>query len=371
MSVQEPLHEILKDKDIFFRCVEDSNEPIMITNKEGRIIYVNPAWTKSYEYSREEALGETPRLLRSVHQDADFYHRMWQRIKDPSIGYWKGELINRSKSGVEVPVLLSITPYKSPATGEISGYMAVALDLQEQKKLERQVQQQDRLATIGELTSGLAHEIGTPIGVIRGRSEMLLMEMQDHPQFQKPLDIIIKQIDRISSLISTLLRLSRKKDELILGSVLVKDCLHEVLELFDQKLKKARISVEVGLPDRLCIRADVERFEQVMINLLVNSIHAIEEKTRLNPDCEKRISVRGVQKGSRVELCFEDTGTGIPQDILDKVFLPFFTTKPTSKGTGLGLSIVSRLIEDMQGEIRVRSDQGQGTVFILGFEALS
>ena len=134
--------------NVYFRCVEDSNEPIMITNQQGQLVYTNPAWHRTYGYSKDEALGQTPRILRSKHQDDDFYKRMWEQILNPEVGYWKGKLINLSKQGLEIPVLLTITPYRN-LENKILGYMAVALDLSEQEKLEIQIAAQERLVTIG------------------------------------------------------------------------------------------------------------------------------------------------------------------------------------------------------------------------------
>lgn len=361
--------EILQHRsNVFFRCVEDCYEPIMITNKQGQLIYVNPAWSRVYGYSMEEARGQTPRLLRSSHQNNEFYTGMWKQILHPNIGSWRGELVNLAKDGHEVPVLLNITPYKSPE-GETIGYMGLALDLSEQKNLEAQMAQQDRLATIGELTSGLAHEIGTPIGVIRGRAEMMQMQSNDNPLFAKSLDIIIRQIDRISNLISSLLRLSRKDSDEPLRPLYLKPVVTEVSELLIQRLRNKNIVFKNSVPDELMALGDRNRLEQVLINLLVNSIHAIESWSETHPEAERLIEVAIEKNDTQVALKVRDTGGGIPVDILDKIFHPFFTTKPTSKGTGLGLSIVYRIVHDMEGTINLETKEGQGTTFFIKLKA--
>jgi PAS domain S-box-containing protein len=164
--------------NIFFRCVEDSNDAIMISDRGGVLVYVNPAWCRVYGYTKEEAIGNSPRLLHSGLQTSEFYRDMWASIQDLNRGYWKGELVNKAKDGTLVPVLLTITPFKNE-DGSILGYMAIAVDITYKKELEAKVAHQDRLASIGLLASGLAHEVGTPLGVVRGRAEFLMMKAPD------------------------------------------------------------------------------------------------------------------------------------------------------------------------------------------------
>ena len=127
---------------VFLRCVEDCFEPIMLTDRSGRLTYVNPAWVLTYGYSKEEAIGSTPRLLRSSGQSDAFYRAMWGEILNPEIGFWRGEVLNRAKDGHLVPVLLTITPYRE-SSGAIAGYMGIAVDLSDQKKMEHQILHQD------------------------------------------------------------------------------------------------------------------------------------------------------------------------------------------------------------------------------------
>jgi PAS domain S-box-containing protein len=159
-------------QNVFFRCVEDSSEAIMISDPRGILQYVNPAWVRTYGYTQKEAIGNKPSLLHSGLHSKAFYQSMWTEISSQETGHWKGELINRCKNGELIPVLLTITPVKS-AEAKIIGYMGVAVDIRFKKELEAKVAHQDRLASIGLLASGIAHEIGNPLGVIRGRAELL------------------------------------------------------------------------------------------------------------------------------------------------------------------------------------------------------
>lgn len=358
--VTSPTAFVEDKNNIFFKCVQDCHEPIMITNRDAELIYVNDSWCEIYGYSPKEALGQTPRLLRSKYQTQDFYKKMWKQILNPQKGSWRGELINTSKSGDEIPVLLNITPYKNE-NGETLGFMGLALDLRRQKLLEDQVAQQDRLATIGELTSGLAHEIGTPVGVIRGRAEMMQMQVEETSPLQKSLGVIIKQADRISTLISSLLRLSRKTSQDPLTNVDLHMMAIEVEELLVQRFRKYKIHFKNKVTKGTLALADRNKLEQVLINLLVNSTHAIIAYGKKNPENERQITVSCETSTGGVRLKVLDTGGGIPSDIIDRIFHPFFTTKPTSQGTGLGLAIVYRIVEELGGHIQVESKEGVGT----------
>ena len=354
-----------ESSEIFAQCVASCNEPVMITDHDGTLVYVNSAWQSTYGYNLYEAIGKSPRLLRSEHQSQEFYDKMWSQIRDPKIGYWKGQLINKRKDGVEVPVLLTITPYKSN-TNQVLGYMGIALDLTEQKTLQAQVKQQDRLATIGILTSGMAHEIGTPIGVIRGRAEMLLMDDTSDSFFRKNLEIIIQQTDRISGFINSLLKLSRSTSDLICEQINVPEVVDNVLDLLAPKIRKTSFEIESKFEKDFFATADIGRLEQILINLLINAVHAIEKKLENSPELSassQYIRILGRHFEDHVDISVEDSGCGIEEENLSKIFEPFFTTKPTGQGTGLGLSIVSRILHEMNGTIVVESKIGKGSKF--------
>lgn len=357
--------EISQDRNnVFFRCVEDSNEAIMITNLEGKLIYINPAWSKIYGYTPQEALGQSPALLHSGHQPKEFYIEMWDSIRDPARGHWKGELINRAKDGKLVPVLLSITPTRDPQ-GMITGHMGIALDYTKKKELEARVAHQDRLASIGILASGLAHEVGTPLGTIRGRAEFLMMSANDAGT-RKSLETIVSQIDRISKLIRSLLRVSRSSGEIRVREIRPLEVVQEVLALVGQNLSQDSVELRIDLPTEHVILADFERSEQILLNLVMNAIHALR-KTPPRPQGQHFLSLRSEIRKNRVALQVQDSGCGIPEENLGKIFQPFFTTKEIGEGTGLGLSIVLQLAREMNAEIAVESKVGVGTTFTVLF----
>lgn len=348
-------------QSIFYRCVEDCSEPIMISDKKGRLQYVNPAWERTYGYSKAEAIGDTPRLLRSPYQSDEFYREMWSKILNPEIEVWKGEVVNRAKDGRFVPVLLTITPYKQG--GETVGYMAIAVDLTERRSMERQILRQDRLASIGMLASSLAHEIGNPLGVIRGRAEIILNTLKSGvtsiDSSIQGLDTIIGQIDRISRLIESLLKLSRVPQEIRLTSVPLAGTANEVATLMAESLRRKGIQLDNRLQSSaLSVMADSQHLQQILLNLMINSVHAIEEERKRSGRTENhRVRLDStLSDPNHVTLIVEDTGCGIAPDIKRRMFEPFFTTKTPGQGTGLGLAIVQRLVEEMQGCIHVESE---------------
>jgi PAS domain S-box-containing protein len=355
---------------IFYHCVEDSNDAIMITNTAGLLVYVNAAWSKIYGYSSAEALGKTPRLLHSGYQADDFYKEMWSQIRDPKVGYWKGELVNRAKDGSLVPVLLSITPYRGD-DGGFSGFMGIAVDISYRRELEAKVAHQDRLASVGLLASGLAHEIGTPLGVIRGRAEFLAMRAKE-PKIRTEMEIVTAEIDRISKLIRSLLRVSRDFTDVQLAEVSPRAVIDEVLGLVGQNLREDLVEIRNAISSEVRVRADFDRLVQILLNLVINAIHAIRKATKDGRVDRHFLEFTSeVRRDGFIEIRVTDTGCGIPEENFKKLFQAFFTTKDVGEGTGLGLAIVSQLVHEMQGQILVRSKVGEGTTFSIALPNFS
>ncbi len=343
--------------NIFKRCVLDSNDAIMITDCSGILCFVNNSWSRIYGYTFDEAVGQSPRLLHSGEHDKAFYDKMWASIRDPKRGYWKGEVLNRCRNGRLVPVMLTITPYKSDS-GAIEGYMGLAVDLTEQKRLERQMLHQDRLATLGILATGLAHEVGNPLGVIRGRAELMQMRHANVPAFVKELNVIVGQIDRISGVIETMLKFGRAEAVGQPQTIGVARLLEEIATLLEQKLQRRGIAFEFSInPQSLEVRSHPSVLQQVLLNVILNAMQAIEGRQReehaeKGEERQHRILVVARQTGTDKEACFEiaDSGGGVPEPLCERVFEPFFTTK-VGEGTGLGLSIVEKLLGSIGGRV--------------------
>lgn len=247
--------------------------------------------------------------------------------------------------------------------------MKHARDLETLREREAHILHQDRLASIGLLASGLAHEIGTPLGVIRGRAEYLSMLSNDSETLKKGLDVIMSQIDRISKLIYSLLHLARSERSPIMTSVPLHAVIDQVTSLMSYEIRKLNIDLHVGIPQNVTVRAEPEPLTQVILNLMVNAVHAIESSIKAEKEskAEKEKSHQIVLKVNEQDefwvLSLEDTGCGISEKNLSHIFKPFFTTKEVGVGTGLGLATSYRIVQSWGGSIQVQSREGVGSVF--------
>ena len=230
---------------------------------------------------------------------------------------------------------------------------------------EAQILMQDRLASVGLLASSLAHEIGTPLGVIRGRAEYLELQLRNDPQIKKNVDVIISQIDRVSKLIRSLLNLARGDQMKSAGQIFLNETVIEVIDLMAHELKKHGIEVRNELTQNILVkvRGEAEPLHQVLLNLLVNSVHAIETAIKEGRDSDHFIRISAQDLDSRWALNVEDSGCGISEKNLKNLFKPFFTTKEIGVGTGLGLATSYRIIESWRGSIQVKSIEGKGAEF--------
>lgn len=227
-------------------------------------------------------------------------------------------------------------------------------DISSRKRQDDQFREAVRLADAGTLASGLAHEIGTPMSVILGRAEYLSQRTQEQ-QTRKGLESIIRQVERMTRLIKRLLAFSSKTHSDLRPTDLAR-VIEETLDAVQERLSRHGITLEKALAGPVpLVQADPDQVSQALLNLLVNSIHAMPQGGSL------RVGLQA--SGGAVRLTVADTGHGIPEDHLERIFAPFFTTKPADKGTGLGLAMVQNIVRDHDGTISVRSTVGQGTTF--------
>jgi two-component system, NtrC family, sensor kinase len=237
-------------------------------------------------------------------------------------------------------------------------------------ELERSLRQSEKLATIGQLASGLAHEIGTPLNIISGRVELIRRKMDDRQGMQKNLDIILRQTERITTFIQQLLGFARKKKP---GQNPLDICslLETTVDLLDHQIRKQRVRVvkhlETDLP---FVIGDPDQLQQVFLNLILNAIQSMPEGGMLCLAASvKEIRRKGIEVPRRcMEVCVEDTGVGMERAVLENIFNPFFTTK--EKGTGLGLMVTRGILRDHEGWIEVESEKGKGSIFKVYFPSI-
>lgn len=233
-------------------------------------------------------------------------------------------------------------------------------------ELERSLRQSEKLATIGQLASGLAHEIGTPLNIIGGRAEMAKRRPADKEGTQKNLDIIIQQTERITRIIQQLLGFARKKrpEQKVLK---INTLLEGTLDFLEPQIQNQKVSVLRDLRDNLpSVVGDPDQLQQVFLNLILNAIQSMPNGGNLRLfTSSKSIHQEGFENGQRqyVEVSVEDTGVGMEQKVVENIFNPFFTTKETEKGTGLGLTVSQGIVQDHEGWIDVESEVGKGSVF--------
>jgi PAS domain S-box-containing protein len=260
------------------------------------------------------------------------------------------------------------------AGGEIAGAVLALEDVTDRVTLAQEVQQAEKLAVVGQLAAGIAHQIGTPLNVISGSAEYLMMEWREDKARPQELEIIVAQTDRIAKLIRQLLNFARPA-RMELRPLDMQELLRTVLALTEHQIEKEGIAVatdfEADLPP---ILGDANQLEQAFLNIVINAWHAMPEGGRLSL-CVRAVPVsdrhRRVGRTTRpgVEVVVADTGTGIAPEHISRIFDPFFSTKGVGKGTGLGLAICRRIIEDHHGSVDVESVVGRGTTFTIWLPA--
>jgi len=268
------------------------------------------------------------------------------------------EIILEEK-GLKKKILDLNTSFLADKSGEITGVVAVIRDVTEIKDLNEEVARHKRLAALGKLSAGIAHEIRNPLSSIRGLAQFVYNSFSKTDERKEDLNAIIQEVDRLNKLVVQVLDFAKlKKPNLTRFSL--NDLIRKITELFklETKDKQIKFSLELS-PDISKIQADEDQVRQILMNVIINAIQAIPEKGEIKIKTEKTL----LKGESAIKLIIEDSGIGIPEKDFTQIFDPFFSTK--DKGSGLGLSIVYKLIEAHQGEIKVESKEGEGTKFII------
>lgn len=342
------------DSERQFRLiVEAAPNGMLLVDENGTIVMVNASTLHQFGYEREELLGKSVEMLIPGPSRSDHRQHRAGFMKVPQTRSMGGgrELFGLRKDGSEFAVEIGLTPIQ---TTKGMGVVASIVDISERKRMEMQLRRAERLAELGTLASGMAHEIGTPMNVILGRAEYLLQRAADEGM-KRGLATIITQVERITKVMNQLLAFARRRTP-ERRAVDLGEIVDDSLEMFQERMAQNRITVEKVIEANMpSVHADRDQLIQVLINLVMNSIHAMPEGGRL------RLSL--AREGSHVCLGLSDTGHGMPEEIRSQVFNPFFTTKDFGKGTGLGLTVVKGIIEEHGGTIAVESAVDKGTTF--------
>lgn len=351
-------------------AVEQAEESIVITDPAGVIEYVNPAFTRITGYTPSEAIGRTPRILKSGKHDDDHYRRMWRALTHGET--WTGRFSNRRKDGSLYDAYQIISPLRN-ATDDIINYVSVSRDISRELELESQFLQAQKMESIGRLAGGIAHDFNNLLTVILGNSRMMLDDGDGALPYKQEVQEIIQAGERAARLTRQLLMFARKQI-MQLRPVDLNEVVRDISVMLRRMIgETVEIRMELGT-DTGCIEADPSQIEQVVVNLAVNARDAMPDggvltlatrNVRLDESfCRRHMNA---PVGDYVLLSVRDSGCGIPGDVRPHIFDPFFTTKGADKGTGLGLATVYGAVQQCKGLIEFDSIVGQGTEFRLYF----
>lgn len=352
LKIEQELKEsskALQDQNVAL----DASSIVATTDVHGTITYVNDKFCQISKFSREELIGQNHRIINSGFHPREFFTEMWRIISSGKI--WTGEIKNRAKDGTYYWVFTTIVPFLNEK-GKPFQYTAIRTDITESKNALEQIEIQraktihaEKMASLGEMSAGIAHELGNPLATIRGRVELLESRLHkgnvDKSQLLEVTDTITRLADRMTNIIRGLKNLSRDGSGDPFYKKPILTIISEVIALSEGKMSKLGIKTYVDCENKgLEIQCRETQLSQVLLNLLNNAIDAVRTLD------EKWIRIEIKELESTVDISVIDSGKGIPADVRGHILRPFFTTKPVGEGTGLGLSISKSIVSSHRGE---------------------
>lgn len=361
--------ELQRSEENYHAIFNNISNPVFVVDIQTlEILDCNIKALEVYGYPRES-------LLKKLFSEFFIKEEKTELIKKMK----SGQEINKAKHHIQNNASIYVDMWVSPSRYSGRKVLLVTInDITKRLETEQHLMHASKMATLGEMSTGIAHELNQPLSVIKSSSSFCMKKMRKNEKiakeiFNKLISKIDSNVDRAERIIQHMRQFARKSD-VKLARIRVNDVIQRTFEMFNQQLKVHGIDViwekDETLPE---IMADPDRLEQVFINLVINAKDAIEEKwakENIQSGNGDRITIFTRTTDNMVIIEIHDTGTGIQKEAKDKLFEPFFTTKEVGKGTGLGLSISYGIIKECAGEIRIgESDQG-GVAFILSFPAL-
>ncbi len=362
-AYNQMLASLKKSEEHLRKVFYAADDAIMTTDREGRITLWSESSERMFGYSKDQIVGKDLNTLHSPKMKPDLIRQMQESAMKK--GRWQGEIIYSNSKGHSIDGWCVMTTL-TEETGEIVGYLSVVRDMTEKKQMEMQLIQADKMASLGELAAGVAHEINNPLSGILSNAEFLQEEIpDDSEEQQEEIREIIENSQRIKTIVQDLLNFSRQRDSKTYTTLDISAVITSSLNLTEHQIQLDRIKIVKEIGDPLpFVRGSFNQMEQVFINLLSNARYALNRKFP-DPHEDKTLLIRTDQveetgrKYVRVE--FHDRGIGIPEEDMDKIFNPFFTSKEQGQGTGLGLSISYNIIQEHKGTIRFDSKEGEYT----------
>ncbi len=339
------------------RIFEQSLDTIIVTDSEFKIMETNQAGMLLTGYSQDAMTMNNMAIGNFFANSSE-----WEKISNKIIEHEyilneEAEFLRPDNTSL---LVLMTGGVDYGAFGCAKLFHFIIKNINEKRQMERQIAQTDKLAAIGELSAGVAHEINNPLGIILGYTQLLLKDSSD---FQEDLKIIEKHVKNCKVVVSDLLAFARKGSSRM-SVIDINKTVDGVIKFLQNNSDFRNINL-IFNPDRenrLTILGNEQEIAQVMVNLLINASHAVAGKGNIEITTE-------IKDEETVRIIVKDDGKGIEQTNLSKIFDPFFTTKPVGKGTGLGLSVGYGIIKRHQGSIRVESKKNKGSVFTIALPA--
>lgn len=345
------LEEIRQYVDKFFENIPSA---ILTADVSGKVTSINNTACKILGCDKEAVLGK------SIYDESIPAHVepivniMKQGLEEEAV-YIKHILKVKSSEGKELPVMVNTSIQKDSA-GKVLGVIGAFRSVEEIKNFEESMIRARNLASIGELSAGMAHEIRNPLTSIKGYAQFIKLEMGEDSPLSEDINIIISEVDRLNGILDRFLAFARPKQPK-LENCNLNDIVNDIVKLLGMNNIPENIRIRTELSSLPDSAFDPEQIEQAFLNIAINAVQAMKNGGELT------FSTRYVPAEKVIVVDISDTGQGIPSESLEEIFEPFFTTKP--KGTGLGLAITSTIIESHKGFIEVKTIPGQGTTFTI------
>ena len=349
--------EIRNSEESFKTIFSSMKDGMVVTDLAGKILRVNSYFCELLGYKPEELIGGSG-LIYYPKEDWKKIKESFERFikEEPLITSWEINL--HAKNGDLIPVSSRRTLLKDK-NGKPFSVMAIFRDMREMKLLQEQLIQAEKLSATGVLISGVAHELNNPLTGIVGFSSILLSDDSLPGKTREKIKIISEQANRCKNIILNLLKFVRKYENKRVN-VDINEVIESTLNLSLYEMETNGINVikelKKDIPQTF---GDLNQLQQVILNLIQNANHALLSKAK----GEKVLKIKTENLEDKLIIEVSDTGMGVPAKIINKIFDPFFTTKDVGKGTGLGLSVSHGIMKEHGGDIKVRSREGEGTIF--------
>jgi len=346
--------------DYLQNVLDNSADMIITTDIKNNVVEFNKGAEDILGYKQSETVG---RPLSEFFANPDHSNSLLEKVKqEGKISNHETQLITKQKKIIDINLTLS---QLKDSKGNMMGTVGISKDITEFKRTQAQLIQAGKLAGIGQLAAGIAHEINNPLSGVLGYAKRLLKKAEDEDfkkitgleSFSNEIKLIVDSALRCKKIIEGLLKFSRTSETI--STVNINEVLDESLVLFGNQLTSQNIElVKILNPEIPGISANHTQIQQVFTDIIINAIQAMPRGGKLT------IITRAVNS-SIIEIEFTDTGEGIPKENLSKIFEPFFTTREPGKGTGLGLYMIYRILQEHHGRIDVKSELGKGATFII------